>query len=292
MHLTRRLFKGSLLLAAALGGMVPAAAETLVLAPTSEWRFREYEDKCRASRSFGTGEDATTLWIEQGGVEPLYNLTLIGRPLRNPYGNGVHVRFGEQPEFIRSYIAAKSSKGRPVLTMYGVTVSQPDELARDIDSAAPAIGFDIGDANAITTLDLRTSIPQPLRLELGPMLEPFGTLGLCGAKLSAILSEAGRPLNGEAKPPVPIAPDTWLTSADYPAYLVRAEMEGRLLIRITVNREGKPSSCFVTQSNKPQLFDDTVCLGVLKRARFEPARNAQDEPVASYYFYAITFKLS
>lgn len=287
-----RSFAAALLVASgSLAASAAAAAETLVMAPASDWQFREFEDRCRASRDFGEGENRTTLWIEQGGVEPNFNLTLIGRPLRNPYGGGVHIRFGEEPEFIRSYITAKSSKGRPVLTMYGLTTSQP-QLEREGGSPVPGTGFDVGKAGKITTLSLRTSIVQPIRLELGSMLEPFGVLGLCGAKLSGVLSEAGRPLTGEATPPVAIDSDSWLKPSDYPAYLVNAGMEGRVLVRITVNRAGKASSCFVTESNKPQLFDDAVCLGVLKRARFDPARNAKGEPVASYFFYEVNFTIS
>ncbi len=104
----------------------PAKADDLVLAPSTEWRYREFDDRCRASRVFGAEEDRTTLWIEQGGEESIYNLTLIGRPLRNPYGRGVRIQFGEDPEIIRSFIPATSSRGRPVMRMYGVTVIQPE----------------------------------------------------------------------------------------------------------------------------------------------------------------------
>ncbi|HSJ79051.1 MAG TPA: energy transducer TonB [Erythrobacter sp.] len=274
----------------ALSSAPAAAADGLVLAPSAEWQYNEYEDRCRASREFGDDKNRTALWIEQGGVEANYNLTLIGRPLRHPYGGGIHVRFGEEPEFIRSYIAAVSSQGRPVLRMYGVTITQPRLTPAD-NAPAPEPAFDVAQADRITELNLRTSIRQPLRLELGPMIEPLGFLGLCGAKLSGVLSNAGRPLTGEATAPVAIGPDTWLTPTDYPAYLVRAGMGGKLETRITVNREGKASSCYVAQSDRPQLFDDTVCLALLKRAQFEPARNGKGEPVASYYFYAVTFEV-
>lgn len=288
-----RTFRSAVLAAAslsALGGLpaAPAAAAPLVLAPASPWQFREYEDRCRASRVFGEGEDSTTLWIEQGGVEPIYNLTLIGRPLRHPQGRGIYVRFGEHPEFVRSYIALESSKGRPVLTMYWVTITQP-QMERDGDIPAPALGFDVGDSDAITTLSVRGSIAQPLRLEIGPMLETFGTLGLCGAKLSGLLGQAGEPTAGQASPPLAVKSDRWLTPADYPAYLANAEMEGQLTVRLTVNRAGRASSCFVMESNKPQLFDDTVCLALMKRAEFQPARDASGTPVASYYFYTVKF---
>lgn len=281
---------GVLAVAAAGLAALPASAEKgLQLAPASEWQYREFDDRCRASRDFGEGEDVTTLWIEQGGTETNYNLTVMGRPLRNPYGGGIYLQFGDYPEFIRSYIAAESSKGRPVLRMYGVGLTPPPPAARDEKSPAPDTALDLAKAGEIAALGLRGAIRQPVRLELGPMFEPLGTLALCGAKLSAILSEAGRPLSGEATPPVAIDSDTWLSAADYPDYLARAGMGGAVRIRITVNAEGKASSCFVTGSNKPQLFDDTVCLGVLKRARFEPARNARGEAVPSYFFYTITF---
>ncbi|WP_299195615.1 TonB family protein [uncultured Erythrobacter sp.] len=272
----------------------PAHAEDgLTLEPSSDWRLREYEDRCRVSRSFGEGEDRTTLWIEQGGQEPNYNVTLIGRPLRHPYGGGVHIQFGEQPEAIRSYISAESSRGRPVLMMYGVMLAPLDpELERGEDIAPTDLAFDHELAESIETLRMRTSIVEPLRLELGPMGEPLAFLNQCGLKISALLSEAGRALTGEATPPIPIeSARDWIRDGDYPNYLIAAQMQGRLTVRLTVNAAGRPSSCFVTQSNKPQLFDDAVCLNLMKRAEFEPARNAAGEPVASYYFTNVTFRM-
>ena len=58
----------------------------LTLAPAGEWKLREYPDKCRASRVFGEGEERTTLWIDQGGREPSYNVTMIGEPLKSSHG--------------------------------------------------------------------------------------------------------------------------------------------------------------------------------------------------------------
>ena len=280
----------------ALAVLVVSSPETahaddgLVLAASSEWRYREYDDRCRASRVFGDGENRTTLWIEQGGAESNYNLTFIGRPLRSPYGRGVRIQFGGQEEIIRSFISAESSIGRPVMRMYGVTINQP-ELEREEDAAAPKIEIDREIASQIGTIRLRTALIEPLTLELGSLADPYSFLNLCGTKLSVFLSEAGRPLSGEATPPVPIGEDTWLTGADYPTYLARAQMEGQVLVRLTVNQSGRASSCFVVQSNKPQVFDDAVCLSLLKRAEFEPARNLDGEAVASYYFQAVTFQM-
>lgn len=281
---------GIALASAALCGAPVQADDRLTLSPSSDWRFREYEDRCRASRAFGEGKNRTTLWIEQGGAEPNYNLTLIGRPMRHPYGAGIHIQFGDEPETIRSYISAKSSKGRPVLRMYGVNFVQP-RLEKDEDSPAPAVGVNAERLDAIDALRLRSAIPEPIELETGSMSEPYAFLNICGAKLGALLSEAGRPLSSEASPPVPIDSDDWLRNKDYPAYLARARMEGVLTARLTVSKTGKTSSCFVVESNKPQLFDDAVCLGLMRRARFEPALDASGEPVPSYFFYTVTFHM-
>ncbi|MGB3807554.1 MAG: TonB family protein [Erythrobacter sp.] len=275
-------------------GLAPpaGAGEQLVLSPSSEWHFQEFDDRCRASREFGAGEDRTTLWIEQGGIEANYNLTFLGRPLRNPYGNGVHIQFGDEPEFVRSYITAESSQGRPVLRMYGVTIDGPDEPQdEELDSAEAAAGIDMTRAGMIDRVKLRTSIAQPIELELGSMTVPFGFLGMCGAKLSDVLSEAGRALTGEASPPTAIDDGNWLSPADYPRYLVRYQIGAEIGVRLTVNARGKATSCIVTNSNRPQLFDDAVCLGLMKRAKFEPARNAKGKPVASYFSINIVFSV-
>ncbi len=132
---------------------------------------------------------------------------------------------------------------------------------------------------------------EPLTLELGSFADPYSFLALCGAKLSVFLSEAGRPLSGEAIAPIAIDQDDWLKRSDYPAYLVSAGMQGQIDVRLTVNTQGRASSCFVIGSNKPQLFDDAVCRGLLRRAEFEPARNAEGDAVPSYYFYSVIFTI-
>lgn len=261
-----------------------------MLESAGDWKLREYDDKCRVSRVFGSGEDRVTLWLDQGGAPQIYNLTLIGRPLRNPYGPAVRIRFGEEEETIRSYISLKSSKGRPVITMYGVTLVQP-EMEKDEDASLPKITVGSERMSAIDSLRIRTGVVNPMRLELGPMALPFGYLQDCGDRLEIALSNASRAISGETTAPEPIDYDQWLNPSDYPAYLLRSGMEGTIHYRLTVRSNGSPGSCYVTKSNKPQLFDDVMCLGLMKRARFKPATGRDGEPITSYYEGKVTFRL-
>ncbi|MEP0189451.1 MAG: energy transducer TonB [Erythrobacter sp.] len=266
-----------------------AQAQSLQLEPTSEWNLREYEDKCRVSRVFGVGENAVTLWLDQGGSRQNYNLTLIGEPLGNPYGPAIRIKPGDEEEIVRSYIKAKSSKGRPVLRMYGLTLVQP-KLEREDDADRPDVSISEARAAAIQTLRLREAIRLPLQLQLGAMGPQFAFLQECGARLERTLTSRSRALTGEAQPPSPLNGDKWLSAQDWPAYLRRAKMEGTVTFRLTVGKNGKPSACSILRSNKPQLFDDAVCLALLKRAKFEPARDGEGEPVASYYLTSVTFR--
>lgn len=287
-------FASSLSIAFVVAGLFSppvAARDGLTLSPSTEWKFDRFDDRCRASRTFGQGENQTALWLEQGGEQANYNLTMIGRPLRHPYGGGVHVQFGEEPEFIRSYISAKSGKGRPVLIMYGVKVVQPD-LERGENDEAPQ--FDIGADRlaSINTLRFRTSIVEPLELQIGGLDQPAAFLNSCGAKIERDLSAALRAIGGEASPPEPIRQSRWIFKGDFPTYLFAAQMGGSVRVRLTVSKTGKTSSCFVMDTNKPQLFNDTVCLALMKRAKFKPARNMKGEPIASYFDYAVTLSFS
>lgn len=266
-----------------------AQAQTLQLEPTSEWKLREYEDKCRVSRVFGEGENAVTLWLDQGGSRQNYNLTLIGTPVRNPNGPAIRIKPGNEEEIIRSYIKATSSKGRPVLRMFGLTLVQPKMVSEE-DAKLADVSISEARANAIETLGVRDAIRRPLQLKLGSMGPQFAFLQECGARLERTLTRRSRAIEGEAQPPKALNEDDWLSAEDWPLYLRRAEMAGTIQTRLTVGTNGKASACSVVGSNKPQLFDDSVCLALLKRARFEPARDGNGKPVASYYHSAVTFR--
>ena len=105
----------------------PLKAE-LTLEPASDWRLREYDDKCRMIRTFGSGEDRLTMWVDQGGLGSSFNITLIGEPVRYPYGPQIAVAFDPGEEVTRNYVTSKSSKGRPVLAMFGI---EPISFERD-----------------------------------------------------------------------------------------------------------------------------------------------------------------
>lgn len=140
--------------------------DKVVLSASSDWKLREMDDRCRLSRRFGKGENRTVMWLDQGGAEPFYNLTLIGHPFRHLYGQFTQIRFGPgEASSIRGYISAKSSAGRPVMMMHGVELA-PQE--RDPEKPAqPIEDFNPKREDAIAQLDILRAVGVPVLFDLG-----------------------------------------------------------------------------------------------------------------------------
>lgn len=282
-----------------------ALAAPLTLEPTSDWRLDEYDDKCRISRSFASGEDRVTLWIDKGSTGPSVNLTLIGGPMRNPFGPVVRIAFVPGDAVERNYIKLNSSKGRPVVSMFGVQPiafsTQPETDARISISGDETVDLSAGvsadDASprevearlmAIKSLDLSGALVQPLSLQMEGFPAAMTDLFGCTGKLVERLRTA------PASPTTPRDLKEWAAkvSANYPNYLLSQEQEGSVGVRMTVDRTGRASFCEVIRYSGPASFNDTACLQLLTHARFNPARDSDGNPVASFYSTTVTYQIN
>lgn len=286
----------------AAGGS-PALADPLRLEPSSDWKLREYDDKCRISRNFGEGEDAVTLWLDQGSPTPTFNVTLLGRPLRNPYGPNISVRFTPEPEYSRNYIYSESSKGRPVVTLFGVLLTPnaaerallglPPETQPAASVSAPRSdpgALAAARASGITDIQIGRALARPLQLASGALDAPLAQLQACGERLER---QIGVNSALAATPPRPVNQSAWVSRVQqgYPLYLAKAGEQAVLDIRLTISTSGKPSFCEVQSVEGLTSFNDTACLLLLKYATFEPARNAAGEPLVARYRTRMTFEL-
>lgn len=100
-----------------------------------------------------------------------------------------------------------------------------------------------------------------------------------------------RPVAPSAKPlPAPAPPSgdaparsnlaAYFSPDDYPADAIRKEEQGEVRFVLSVSPEGRPTNCRVMQSSGSDSLDATTCRVLQRRARLDPARNAQGEPVA------------
>jgi periplasmic protein TonB len=79
------------------------------------------------------------------------------------------------------------------------------------------------------------------------------------------------------------APQNWVTNDDYPPSAQRDGVEGTTGFSLAVGADGKVTSCSVTSSSGSSLLDDTACRLLTRRARFNPAKDANGTPIAATY---------
>ncbi|WP_395392907.1 energy transducer TonB [Novosphingobium sp. BL-8A] len=82
-------------------------------------------------------------------------------------------------------------------------------------------------------------------------------------------------------------PGTWVTTQDYPAGELRAEHQGMVRFRVDVDARGRVGQCTIMSSSGYSGLDEATCKYVSRRARFEPATNADGEASAGSYMGTI-----
>jgi TonB family protein len=124
------------------------------------------------------------------------------------------------------------------------------------------------------------------------MDKPMAALRKCTDELVehwGLDAEAQRHLTRKAAPASD--PGTWISSEEYPSNLLARGVQGLVQFRMIVNAEGHPTSCTIQQSTRPVEFDETVCRVLMRRARFDPALDAQGKPITSYWRSTVHFMI-
>jgi hypothetical protein len=280
-------FKGAFRSAVAalliFGNVGASAADGPDLLPASSaWLLRYDADRCRALREFGTGDDLTTLWLDQSGVEPSYNVTVLGKKAGRGFGRGVTVRFGEEGTSKRSYVRSKTRAGTPAVMLYGVYLTP--RLVSDGTDPVP-IGPERERAIDKIVLSGGTNTIALATGSIGAILEQM-------RKCTADLVQEIDAENRIAKAAVPKNnPGTWVTPDDYPSVLIRSDVEGLVRFRLLVNDQGLPAACHIVGSTRSEAFDDVVCSALMQRAKFDPAIGTNGRPAASFYTNSVRFMI-
>ncbi len=86
-------------------------------------------------------------------------------------------------------------------------------------------------------------------------------------------------------------PARWLTDNDYRSSWARRDLTGTARFRLEIAASGKVTNCTITGSTGHSELDAATCSLVIKRARFEPARGSNGEPVSGTYSSAVKWEL-
>ncbi|MEO9133126.1 MAG: energy transducer TonB [Sphingomonas sp.] len=88
------------------------------------------------------------------------------------------------------------------------------------------------------------------------------------------------------------SPAFWFSNDDYPIDARRRNEEGRVMVRLKIDRHGVPRACAIISSSGSITLDNVTCDLAMRRGRFVPARNAHGKAAWSRWTSGIRWQLT
>jgi periplasmic protein TonB len=180
------------------------------------------------------------------------------------------------PEPLVKIIYAPIPRSKPVLF--------PPPVAKEPVAATPAASPTAGESRA----DTKTSASN--QQSLLPDAPPFVTSAIPGSpdEGSTDITKGGAS-GGSFVPPEPVAHGGGNPLPPYPRAARRRGLEGKLVLRVTVNAQGRPDVVKVLESSGHALLDDAAIRAVA-RWQFQPGRRGT-APVQASIDLPVVFRL-
>ncbi|PKP86977.1 MAG: hypothetical protein CVT78_07425 [Alphaproteobacteria bacterium HGW-Alphaproteobacteria-17] len=269
-----------------------AKEEPLQLAPSSPWNIDYADDYCRLARTFGTDSQKVTLLIDRFAPGARFRLTLVGPVMKRTTPDGTAtVRFGKVLPSQKLYFhTGDFNKDTPAWVFSSSVRLRPSPPQVDPNSPDAPPSFEADEAG-VTEIAIGAPLRRHIVLQTGSMQKSFAALRSCTDNLVASWGvDIERYRNAVWSVPLS-SPATWVTNADYPPGMARTFQPGLVEFRLSIDPTGKVTECRIQQSTNPDGFNAAVCKAMMRRARFQPARDKNGEPIASYYQNSVRFMI-
>ncbi len=264
-----------------------------VLEPVSPWNIDYGENRCRLTRVYGATGDRHLLYFEQAAPSPSFGMTFAGSRVGR-FLNARRIYIGmERDEEMQ--MRDRMRRGdianvgpAVILTNYSIGRSGPESAQRGRLAFA---GIDLAEAATADRIVVRRG-GRVLSFETGNMRAPFEALNTCTAKM---LSDWGlNPEKHQAYVPPRWTNETQIArrlQSQYPSDALRSGEQGIFRLRVIVEVDGSVSDCHLEESTQTDRLESPACRE-MSRAQFEPARDAQGNPMRSFYGTTITYAIS
>lgn len=252
-----------------------AAAEPKMLAPTGKWMVEFADHDCILSRHYGTG--------------PKDALILSFKKLPMETGIEVYVfKSGKKHEMRAGKAKLAFGAGQPAETRYGAYLAgtglRTINLVVEDESYRAAIRSGVVHVSVPREVAASFAVPG-----IGPALQLLDQCALNLGELWGIPKEQQQRMSTAAKLTMPW--HTLFVSSDYPAIALKEDASGRSIVRYAIDESGRPSDCVVLKSSGNSSLDSRACSVLMKRARFEPARDREGKPMRSLAVTGINWLL-
>lgn len=263
------------------------APETLTR--TGAWVVNYDRDACHLIAQFGTGEDMLIMRLTRYEPGDWFDLILYGERLASPEPRSdAKLDFGlrETPVKLQSM---NGKSGKVPMMLLGTTRldgwerSQPEESGPPLSPQQEA---------AVSGVTVKLGGKKPFRLQFGSLAQPMAQLRACQADLlkswgydPAVQTSLSRPVQSAN------SPGGWLRPNDYPSAALANGHNGMVQFRLDVDADGSISGCHVLARTSPDVFADTTCRFVRRRAKLKPALDGGGKPVRSFYVQKVRWQI-
>lgn len=266
----------------------PRDREPEVLARTGKWVVDYDRDACHLYAQFGKGKEMVIARFTRYEPGDWFDFALFGdrfRAFEPRVDAKLDFGIGGGPDDAR---ATHGNAGKLAALFFSSTRLDHWERKTPLD-VAPKVTP--AQEAAVKGVSVAIRARRPFRLEFGPLDKPLAQLRRCSEDLvkswgydPAVQASLLRPVSAITPP------GSWLNSSDYPLGALMGGHNGFVQFRLDVDPGGKVVGCYVLARTNPDDFADITCRNVSKRARLQPALDAQGKPVRSYYVQKVLWQ--
>ena len=284
---------GALALLLPIAAPQAAHAQTVSLKPASQWNVDFGDTRCRLARIFGEGEDQHILFFDQHYPNDAFGMTVAGPGLKR-----FSAKARTQLQFYTSQAPRKTEPFKGEAGAFGAAVifgsakvERTDDEA-DATPSRPILQIDTDSAAKVEFVSLAQGKRRVL-LQTGPLEEAFKVMNTCtqdmirdwGLDVEKHLTATKHPVwtNSRAI--------TRKIQNDYPATGLRRGEQAVMQMRIIVDEAGSVEKCVIDKATDTERLESPAC-NPMRKAKFEPALDADGKPFRSYYATPITYLIS
>lgn len=221
----------------------------------------EFADKlCAMGRQFAAPSGIVTLVIKAPLVGEEYTFTVASPP--DP---------AKKAALGSAYVVKPDGARAGPFPLSTFTATTKQRVARfSIDGE----DFKLGSVGSVLTIDLATE--GVISFSVPGMSKALAALELCTRGLRGDFGIDQRILDRVVVKEKSVTPGASIFSPnDYPRDALMSNERGAVGVLAFIEPTGRVSNCRVIESSKSRSLDTTTCNIVIKRSRFDPARDAQ-----------------
>jgi TonB family protein len=244
--------------------------------PEGRWVINWAEQNCTLSRR-GVGEDAPGIGLTSASSGEYPQILFLNPPAgtsRLPRSAAVDIVLLPQGDRLSGYVdrSQRATNERAIIVGVGVD-DLPDRFAR-----SEAIALERNGRRLVeVAYPAAAQAVEALRTCSDDLMAGWGIDTAARRALSRL------PQGNAAR---------FITNDDYPERALRAGEEGSVVVRVRVEPDGRVGECVPISSSGSEAIDRRTCHIFTSRVRYEPALDAQGNPVAAMMVSRITWRIN